>query len=519
MSTIKTFDQYTQENANFYPVVNKDDGTPVTDADCDGVIYRKFKNGTYGKRAFTGSIQVEWFGAKGDDITDDTAAFNKAMLFLSKVGGGIIKCRPGKIYKINGTILISTNITLDLNNSTLDGTLTTDLINTAYLSGNNLITNIGTPNETELVQNSHIINGKIANAGKGLNLFNFITQSTVRNILFTDCVQSIYARRCFYNIYENIISIGAGGSSTQYTYDFADSINACSFIRCTATKEYCFSFAGGCTAINIISPTCEGGTNAFLFSDDCLAFTIQGGYFEAVKDVFNFLNLHYGYFDIIGNYINITDRILANADVMTGSLFGNFDVTNVVVNVGYVLNGFTYRGLVDVSGNGVFLNVKYRESNDNTELPANYIYGGKSNIQSIGYITYSSQSDVRAVNKRYYGILPVRRAGDTGPGMPTGIAECAIAQIGSLTYSLTVTTKITFQSLTSFTKFLFKINTISTIYKLYGETYGDVITRQDAVSSLTITTSNSGGMLMFTITGFNETANDYTITGDVQLQG
>ena len=43
----------------------------------DGVIYVN-KNGTIYKRMYDGKINVKWFGAKGDGITDDSKAIQKA---------------------------------------------------------------------------------------------------------------------------------------------------------------------------------------------------------------------------------------------------------------------------------------------------------------------------------------------------------------------------------------------------------------------------------------------------------
>lgn len=54
---------------------------------------------------------VRAFGAKGDAETDDTAAFQAALEEAGKAGGGIVEVPAGK-YRINGTLSIPANVTL-----------------------------------------------------------------------------------------------------------------------------------------------------------------------------------------------------------------------------------------------------------------------------------------------------------------------------------------------------------------------------------------------------------------------
>lgn len=74
---IELLDSYTGEYVTFSKVAKYTDGSNMNDAKCDGVIYRKLGN-EYFKRNFTGPVNVKWFGAKCDGVTDDTTAVTKA---------------------------------------------------------------------------------------------------------------------------------------------------------------------------------------------------------------------------------------------------------------------------------------------------------------------------------------------------------------------------------------------------------------------------------------------------------
>lgn len=74
---IQRIDQFTGENVNYRETTTWHDGSVMDDSKVDGVIFIK-KGVKYYVRQYTGSINVKWFGAKGDNLTNDTEAFKKA---------------------------------------------------------------------------------------------------------------------------------------------------------------------------------------------------------------------------------------------------------------------------------------------------------------------------------------------------------------------------------------------------------------------------------------------------------
>lgn len=78
---IKVLDRYTGEYMVLNKVTTWGDGTAMSDLKCDNVMYRKV--GTeYFLRQTNGELDVRWWGAIGDNATDNTTAFNNLTTFI-----------------------------------------------------------------------------------------------------------------------------------------------------------------------------------------------------------------------------------------------------------------------------------------------------------------------------------------------------------------------------------------------------------------------------------------------------
>ena len=107
---IKFIDINTGEDVNYRETTTWHDGSAMDDSKVDGVIYIK-KNSKYYKRQIDSIVNVKWFGAKGDGVTDDTYAIQQCFDFADKYKFNVIL--DNGIFKITQTINISGEISVD----------------------------------------------------------------------------------------------------------------------------------------------------------------------------------------------------------------------------------------------------------------------------------------------------------------------------------------------------------------------------------------------------------------------
>lgn len=165
-------DQYTGEEITLSKVV----GTPTV----DGIIY--FQLGSeYFKRVFDENINVKWFGAKGDNLTNNTSVLSN--IFNNSAIRGISIYFPNGIYITDGNTLFSNTIIVGESiNSTViklksEAVTTSRIINIPKEVNNVSISNITLDvNATDISKELRAIQieGYYNNISTPNNLYNFI---------------------------------------------------------------------------------------------------------------------------------------------------------------------------------------------------------------------------------------------------------------------------------------------------------------------------------------------------------
>ncbi len=110
---VKIFDKKTNTEVLYKDALKWQDGSVMNDAKVDGVIFIK-QNGKYYQRDINESINVKWFGAKGDGKTDDTKAFQDMLNYLEKIKLNYRVFIPEGEYIITKALHIKGNNTMPI---------------------------------------------------------------------------------------------------------------------------------------------------------------------------------------------------------------------------------------------------------------------------------------------------------------------------------------------------------------------------------------------------------------------
>lgn len=223
------------------------------------------------------------YGAVGDGVTDDTAAFNAAMLAAANAGGGVVLAMPAKTHYIATTILMPTNVTFDLQNATLKGTGNSSganiLLRSAVLTSGSLVANTS----ANVLTSAKVCNGGFYNAKQAMYMQSCIDGCAFENLTINACYNGIYANFCLYATFSNIMYRNAGG----YGYQFDNNCNAITLKNLYAVGNAPsllatgFVFSNKAYTVNMLNCSTEYCSTGIL-ATEVHQLAIDGHYFEEV---------------------------------------------------------------------------------------------------------------------------------------------------------------------------------------------------------------------------------------------
>lgn len=447
------------------------------------------------------------------------AAINK----VAAAGGGILKAKAGGVYLVNGPVYICSDIHLDGQFATMKGLgpsytgLTTGFLDTDGVVKSNLDAGTSDP-EYRCVRNCTVYNWKFMDLPRVAKLFKFYNNCGFMNNVVTNCGQYIQGEWVFYSEYSQ--SMVTGATLGVPALEFLGQNNAIKIHRMTTTCDYCYRFTGGTTAVSFTECTAEGGSRVFNMEGDVMGVTWDGIYAEAITGkLFDFSLTTTGYLRFSNNYINYVDIVFQ--DSTSGTLFGSWDESNTLVNVGNTAGSFLYRGLMNVAGGLCYVDFKSRPDIDNVvpDLPTNWQTSPSSSVRRIQPLQATGVGDVFSKSVIQSGIIERHHSGSVGRGVVGLIPMCThnAFQPGNESVIIIIHTKIAI-STKCFTKFNFDVLRAGAAnFSVAGDTYGSLVKRADGNTTVPVSMENENGYIRLLIGPFSSTNGVYDISGGIQI--
>lgn len=479
--------------------------------------------GTGGVAAGSAVASPSSFGLRSDgDPEANTRALNDAVKAVAAAGGGTVLLESAPAgYVVLGPVLLPSNVTIDLNNQVVRGRRRPGdvLIETATWSRGNLTSNLGSPPESQLVNNASVRNGRIEDCARVFHFRNFGQGCTIRDIRTRSCTQVGRFERCFYAELDNVSAAGFSNDATP-TFHFVEETNAVILRRLSATTRFGFCLEGGASAVVFEGCTAEGGTTAVRLIGDCLGISFNGCYFESISGtVFDLTRAGDCRIDWRGNLVNHANCVIDDGGADSGAtLFGEWATSNSVTNV--VTPGLEqfrpFRSEMRVSGPRNFIEFQQAYRNNDPAFDDEWVTSPNTRLVFESGLEGGSQTDLRARGRFYAGIVPIVRGGDTGAPWPGTVPFAEVNWEGRAPAQLTLVSKLRWQPDSLFAKFVLSIVDDTGAHRLFGDVFGDSVKSFDA-SGKTVTALAVGGFLALRVADLVNRSGRASCTGTIQL--
>ena len=377
--------------------------TDTGQVDNSGTIIRTV-NGVY-ELQYDGAVNVKWFGAVGNGVTDDSSSIQQAIEFAFSIRSNVT-ANSHDTYGILTTLIIpqysnytGRGISLDFNGCSFKMLANTPLFTSGYDNGGVLTTNFGTPIQTH--------------PSSGISLMNFVIESNVGNLTHTALkiqdwyqgsliadISTLYFERIlhssnnFYCEFRNIRAYlnSATNVGTRFFFDGNHNLNKISKLVAT-NAAMGYRFDGPVTALEISNMSFEGQTVGIEFNSSVYDCTIRDSYFEAISDVMVSVSDYVFSLKLENNYCNFGNSATTFLLTYTGLPANNIliDETNHFQSIVSTANIIKVKE--DIYGSGIVIK-RFQEAGvtlDDTLLDST-IFGANITFEQVRKFPYSKSN-------------------------------------------------------------------------------------------------------------------------------
>ncbi|MBU3153509.1 glycoside hydrolase family 55 protein [Clostridium estertheticum] len=459
------------------------------------------------------------FGAKFDGITDDTNAINLAIKTALKNGNAKIIFPQNSKCKIAGMILIPSNVIIDCNSCEINGGGGNTIFETGYVLSGEIVSNISTPNETQRVVFSQIINiSKITNCELCFNVFNFNEGCEISNVYAFMVGKVLNSKRSFYSSYTNITDREAGYVNDTYA-KLGEAFSFDGFVNVEHLKSLFvtgrgkgFRFSGGSDGQEISGCSAEDVNIGIEISGEVHLLGIYNNYFESIRQIA--VNI-----DNVGVKRNITiDRnwfygcpVAIHADNFSGHI-GKYNYYSGGTNLIEIPDNTTSIGEIEflkssipATSNGILSTTIQANIGDECTVKENLvIYDDNSGLGLAKAIIYNKQ--VPLIYNGHGGFAPNR----------VMFTDTKLLPLGSSVYNIEISTGFIFDPY-NFLIFRFKITDNNGAYDFYGKTYGEIVKLDNVDNGRLVTLTIVHNKIVLTLSSFTHPSGIVSCEGIIRM--
>lgn len=277
-------------DADYIEVSNWVDGSTLTEAKLDGIIYKKIGTKFY-RLNYDGNLLGSFFGTNSYDLQDDTESIQRAINYAIRTSQNI-EFPSGKYY-VSKTITIPQHFTYSMKPVKIDFSNAELIVSKdiTVFQSDNWGSKLDSKMTNGLVLGNFQINFKNQQSSNyAIMLQDFHQGSKLENISANNVKNLLHSKNNYYLELYNINSNYNGEAGTRFLFEGYHGLNK--FSKLTATNsEKCYSFQGGMiAAVEMDNISVEGCQIGIDFGSEVYSFTLRNSYIENFKTAFVFKN-------------------------------------------------------------------------------------------------------------------------------------------------------------------------------------------------------------------------------------